>query len=202
MPAFMRQHDGTPVYRKRDLYRLEQRPELAPLFERGLLDEGSPTSWSTSVDFAEKFGKIFDDVSPNAVAGAIFMHVPDAAEVVLNIPRLWGDPSFLEAAESYRSRDGAEAKAVFHFRDERDQFEIILRAPLRRDEIFRFGRTGSYEGIYALLGATTPDEQLKVDQMLAEANIDPLKPRYLSPEGTQRALKGAFDELRKRRVNR
>jgi hypothetical protein len=89
LPDALRRHDGRALYRKRNLYRSEDQAELIPLFMQGDLDEGSPTSWSTDLGFAERFGKIFDDHSPNSVAGAIFRHVPADDEVVLNIQRLW-----------------------------------------------------------------------------------------------------------------
>ncbi|MBN8747184.1 MAG: hypothetical protein J0I65_06705 [Variovorax sp.] len=198
LPAYVREHDGTPLYRKRNLYRSEDQKELAPLFVAGRLDEGSPTSWSTSVQFAENFGPPFDDTDPSSTAGAIFKHVPQPSEVILNIPRLWRDPEFVGAAESYRDRDGKESKALFHFRNERDQFEVVLRAPLLRDEIYRLARFGSYEGIYEQLGAVDTESQLAVDDMLAAAKLDPLAPRYLTPDATQRVIDTVFVALRAR----
>jgi hypothetical protein len=106
LPDALRRNDGRALYRKRNLYRSEDQAELFPLFMQGVLDEGSPTSWSTDLGFAERFGKIFDDHSPNSVAGAIFRHVPADDEVVLNIPRLWLDPDFVASANSYRRRSG------------------------------------------------------------------------------------------------
>jgi hypothetical protein len=198
LPNTVRQHDGQALYRKRNLYRREDQAELIPLFMQGVLDEGSPTSWSTSLSFAERFGKIFDDHSPNSVAGAIFRHVPVDDEVVLNIPRLWLDPVFVASADSYRNRGGSEAKAIFHFRGQRDQFEVILRAPLRVDEIYRLGRSTTTEAIYEEIGAKSDDAKNRVDSLLRRTNIDPFDARYLSEEGTHRVVQRVIEKQRNR----
>jgi hypothetical protein len=62
-PDALRRHYGRALYRKRNLHRSEDQAELFPLFMQGVFDEGSPTSWSTDLCFAERFGKIFDDHS-------------------------------------------------------------------------------------------------------------------------------------------
>jgi hypothetical protein len=188
LPDPVRRHDGGALYRKRNLYRSEDLAELFPLFTQGVLDEGSPTSWSTDLSFAERFGKVFDDHSPNSVAGAIFRHVPSDDEVVLNIPRLWLDLDFVAAAESYKRRNGLEAKAIFHFRGERDQFEVILRAPLRVDEIYFLGRSTTADAIYKEMGANSDNAKDRVDELLGKAGINPFDGRYLSEEATRRVI--------------
>jgi hypothetical protein len=201
LPSYVREHDGSPTYRKRNLYKKDDQTELVPLFTKGELDEGSPTSWSTSIEFAKKFGPIFDDVSENSVAGAIFEHRPTADEVVLNIPRLWQDPLFVEAAVSYRDRRGAEAAAIFHYRNERDQYEIILRAPLKVGEIHQFGRMTTAEAIYKLMNATTAEHMDVVDKLLKTANIEPHEARYLSPAASARVARRVV-KTQRRRVTR
>ena len=194
LPSHVREHDGTPLYRKRNLYRSPDQKELAPLFDTGLLDEGSPTSWSTSEQFAESFGGVFDDDDPNSAAGAIFRHVPAESEVVLNIPRLWEDPAFVRAAEAYRS-DGLEAEAIFHFRGERDQFEVILVAPLRLAEIYKLGRMTTYDSLYKAAGATSDEAKTALDGLLEAAGIDPFEARYLSEAATCRVVARMLDRL-------
>jgi hypothetical protein len=199
LPDYVRKHDGTPLFRKRNLYRSKYKGELFPLFLKGCLDEGSPTSWSTSEVFAEEFGRVFDDSDPNSVAGAVFRHTPTDKEVILNIPRLWHDQDFVEAAESYRRKKGREAEAIFFFRDERDQFEVILRAPLRADEIYRLGGSTTYESLYAAAGSQTDEAKAALDRQLSSNGIDPLKARYLSPEGTCRVV-GRVIEKQKAKI--
>ncbi len=199
LPDYVRKHDGTPLFRKRNLYRSKDMRELYPLFVDGCLDEGSPTSWSMSEGFAEKFGRVFDDSDPNSVAGAIFRHTPTNKEVILSIPMLWQDKVFVEAAESYRKRKGKEAEAIFFFRDERDQFEVILRAPLRVDEIYRLGRPTTYENLYAAAGSQTDEAKAALDRQLSSNGIDPLEGRYLSPEGTCRVV-GRVIEIQKAKI--
>jgi hypothetical protein len=198
LPDHVRKHDETPLFRKRNLYRSKDMRELVPLFLEGYLDEGSPTSWSMSEVFAEKFGRVFDDLDPNSVAGAIFRHTPTDEEVILSIPRLWQDEIFAEAAESYCKRGGKEAKAIFCFRNERDQFEVILRAPLRADEIYRLGGTTTYENLYATAGSQTDEEKAALDSQLSSYGIDPFKGRYLSPEGTRRVVGRVIDKQKAR----
>ena len=187
LPKHVREHDCTPLYRKRNLYRRPDQKELVPLFIRGVLDEGSPTSWSTSEQFAETFGRVFEDDDPNSAAGAIFRHVPINNEVVLNIPRLWDDPEFVQAAEIYK-KNGIEAEAIFHFRGERDQFEIILHAPLRLAELYKLGRMTTYENLYEMTGATSDGAKTALDSLLDAAGIDPFDARYLSEAATCRVV--------------
>ncbi len=194
LPDYVGHHDGTPVYRKRNLYRREDQRELVPLFFEGVLDEGAPTSWSTSIEFAESFGRVFDDHSPNSVSGAIFRHVPVAGEVILNIIRLWQDDAFVNAADSYRRRGGAEAGAIFHFRGDRDQYEVILRAPLRKDEIYRLGRSTTIDSLYEAMGAESGEAKAAVDALLQAANIDPGKAIYLTPEATAGIVDRVFEQ--------
>ena len=187
LPAHVREHDRTPLYRKRNLYRNLDQKELAPLFIEGVLDEGSPTSWSTNERFTESFGRVFDEDDPNSAAGAIFRHVPTNSEVVLNIPRLWNDPEFVKAAEAYRT-NGSETQAIFHFRGERDQFEVILHAPLRLADIFKLGRATTYGSLYETTGATSDETKAALDALFDISGIDPFNAKYLSEAATCRVV--------------
>jgi hypothetical protein len=195
LPARFRQHDGTPLYRKRHLYRLEDQRELVPLFLAGVLDERSPTSWSKDYAFAEKFDELFDQHDPNAAAGAIFRHIPSPDEVVLNIPALWDDAGFVAAAEAYRKAGGAEAGAIFHFRGERDQNEVILRAPLRLDEIHALSRPGNFESLCATFGAVNDEAKDAVQSILDKAKITPDSPKLLSPEASRRVVDAVVSKM-------
>ncbi len=193
-----RQSDGTPLYRKRHLYRSEDQRELVPLFLQGTLDEGSPTSWSKSLAFAEKFDKVFDDEDPNSVAGAIFEHVPREDEVVLNVSALWDDHGFVEAAEAYQRSGGTEVAAIFHFRGERDQNEVILRAPLRLNEIAALSRPADFESLSVAIGAETEEARDALRILLQAAHINVGMAQFLSDEGTRRVVQTAVTVMRAR----
>ncbi|MGA8171515.1 MAG: hypothetical protein WB816_11905, partial [Methylocystis sp.] len=190
--------DGTPLYRKRHLDRSEDQRELVPLFLPGTLDEGSPTSWSKSLAFAEKFDKVFDDEDPNSVAGAIFEHVPREDEVVLNVSALWDDHGFVEAAEAYQRSGGTEVAAIFHFRGERDQNEVILRAPLRLNEIAALSRPADFESLSVAIGAETEEARDALRILLQAAHINVGMAQFLSDEGTRRVVQTAVTVMRAR----
>jgi len=188
LPDRFRIHDGSALYRKRHLYRSKDQRELAPLFLSGVLDEGSPTSWSKDRSFAEKFDQVFDDLDPASVAGAIFKHVPVAGEVILNIPALWEDSDFLLAVDEYKNANGAEARGISHFRGERDQNEIIVHAPLRAVEICKLSRSTTFDNICAAMGAADDSSKGVVRYLLKIANINPPEPRFLPEGGSRRVV--------------
>ena len=198
LPERFRLPRPQPLYRKRHLYRKSNQTELVPLFIAGYLDEGCPTSWSLDEAVAEKFRGVFDEGDPNSAAGAIFRHVAEPGEVILDIPALWADPEFVEAAESYRRRDGAEAKAIQNFRGDRDQNEVILRAPLLVEEICRLSGHGSFDGVCAGMNAVSEDEQEAVAAKLKAARLEPQDPRFATEEGTKASIRAAVDQMRAR----
>lgn len=198
LPDRFRRHDGTPLYRKRHLYRREDQRELVPLFLQGILVEGSPTSWSKDLSFAVEFDGVFDDRDPNSAAGAIFRHVPTDDEVILNIPALWCDPDFVAAAEEYRETGGAEAATIFHFRGKRAQNEIILSSPLRLDEIFVLSGLSNFESLCGTIGVETEDARETLQGLLQASKISPETPRFLSHEATQRVVQVVVDKQKAR----
>ncbi|WP_395449063.1 hypothetical protein ACHMW7_03910 [Aminobacter sp. UC22_36] len=198
LPCRFRRNDGVPLFRKRHLYRREDQRELVPLFVGGVLDEGSPTSWSTDIAFAEKFDQIFDEFDPEAKAGAIFRHLPQDGEIVLNIRALWEDPDFVKAAEEYRQYGGVGSEAIFHFRYNRDQHEVILQAPLRLDEIFALSGRGGAEELYATLGVHSDHERDTIQSMLAAADIDLERPRFLTRDASHRVVDDVLEKFRAR----
>jgi len=153
LPPIFRAPRQEPLYRKRHLYRRDDQRELVPLLIGGYLEEDGPTSWSLDPTVVEKIRGVFDETDERCAAGAIFRHVASPGEVVLYVPRLWADAGFVAAADSYSRRGGAEAQAIFHFRGERDQDEVILRAPLLVEEIIHLSGHGSFEGVCGLMGA-------------------------------------------------
>ncbi|RYY26141.1 MAG: hypothetical protein EOP62_11730 [Sphingomonadales bacterium] len=169
-----------------------------PLILEGVLNEGTATSWTSDLGFLDEFGDKFDDASPNAVAGAIFRHIPKPSEVILNIAALWADDEFVKCAEAYRAADGEEAKGLFHFKGRREQSEIVLRAPLRRDEIYFIFRRGDLDSLAKTAGAKTDDDRTDLLDALLANGIDLRDPGYRPPAVTQRIVQRVADEMRQR----
>lgn len=196
LPDRFREHDGSPVFRKRGLYRSEDQKELLPLFVGGQLEEGSITSRSSDLGFLDNFGERFDHGSSNAVAGAIFRHIPKPGEVILNIPALWTEPAFEKRAHEYAAAGGAEAEALFHFTGKREQSELVLRAPLRRDEIDYLFRPGDFDSLAKAAGATSPIERADLLDALYNNGIDLRDPGYRPPSATRRIVDKVGDGMR------
>ena len=188
LPGRYREARHEPVYRKRHLYRLEEQGELRPLLLEGALFEEGPTSWSLDLAFAERFDGIMDETDARSVAGAVFRHVTKPEEVILDIPSLWADPDFVASVEGYRKRNGAESDALFHFRGERDQNEVILRAPLLTDELCKMSGRGDFDAMCQDMNAVTDSQREAVAEMLRAAGEVPERPRFLSEDGTRRVL--------------
>ncbi|WP_269533141.1 hypothetical protein [Chitinimonas sp. BJYL2] len=108
--------------------------DVIPLLTRRLND--GITSWTTDRNFAEEFKY---RIRPNTITGVVFQHEPRSEDVVLNIPALWTDTEFVKAAESYRARNMSMADALFNFRGKRDQFEVVLKAPLNPEDVVTLG---------------------------------------------------------------
>ena len=154
LPIHFRTFNGI-LYRKRHLYRSEKRRELRPLFIWGVLDEGCPTSWTMKYEIAELYDEVFDLHDKNAAAGSIFAHTPKFNEVILNIPSLWNDHTFVAAADAYQKAGGKEAKALFNFHVANNQHEVIMKAPLRVDEIVTLSGKIEFKGIYVSQSGTS-----------------------------------------------
>ena len=187
LPLRFRQHDGTALYRKRHLYNVPDKKELSTLFVDGVLQEGPATSWTRNLDTAKMFDRIFDDQNPDSVAGAVFCHVPAQDEVVLNIHSLWEDPEFSAAVADHVEKGKPEATALENF-GKNQQEEVILNAPLRRDEILLLSRVSTFDSLAKEAGAVTPKSQDALQDLLIEANIHPEDPRFLNEEATKRVI--------------
>lgn len=198
LPQRFRNHDGSPVFRKRGLYRRQDQKELLPLLLGGKLDEGSITSWSSELGFLDSFGDRFDHSSPNAAAGAIFRHIPAPNEIILNIPALWADEEFAERARRYQAGGGSEAKAIFHFTGERDQSELVLRTPLRREEIFHLFRPGEFTSLAEAAGARNEDTRSDLLAALFDIGIDLRDPGYRPPANTQRIVQNVANTMKRK----
>ncbi|WP_375382412.1 hypothetical protein [uncultured Sphingomonas sp.] len=72
--------------------------------------------------------------------------------MVLDIGALWTDQGFVAAAGDYVTRGGREAGAIGRIGPR--QAEIVLRAPLRLDEIATLSRPGDFDSLAKTAGAT------------------------------------------------
>lgn len=135
------------LFRKRHLYKVD----MVPLVIGKAIDDGA-CSWTTKRDFADRFK---DQWRPEAVTGAILRHVPEPHDIILNIPALWEDARFTDELRAYAERGGVGAQAIYHYRGERDQYEVIATCPLRISEIIRFsGRVMDLEQTIERAGIT------------------------------------------------
>ncbi len=177
-------------YRKRFL--LANNPQsggdMMPLIRDGVLDEGV-ASWTTNRNFAEEF----KDPLRTGTVSAIFGHKPQKEEVVLNIIALWTLDGFSAAVNDYKVRGGRHADALLCFRSR--QSEVILRAPLLRDEIVSFcGRSSPFETLCELADLTREEDKHAFWKDLIDTNTFPEQPRWLSSEG----VKNVLQRVRKR----
>jgi hypothetical protein len=179
---------NVPCFRKRFLLY----GELVSIILNDHLDEGV-VSWTTKVEFAELFKGI---VRPDALTGAVFEHLPEPAEVVLNLHALWSDSKFVTAAEDYTRRDAEHARALTHFKD--DQGEVILTAPLRGREIIRLSGTPSLFDDLCDKAGIAADQRDQVWKKLILSDEDPRTPRYTTTEGAQRVIGNTITKIRDR----
>lgn len=178
---------STPCYRKRFLLS----HEVIPLLLRSLCD--GVTSWSTNRKVAEEFKY---RMRPGTITGVVFRYMPRQTEVVLNIPALWANGEFVEAAEDYRSRMMPMAAALFNFRGERDQFEIVLNAPLNPEDIVTLsGETNtSFEEFCQQVHIPALVEDTAWRALLAR-DLQPQAPALLRDEAAQSVILQAVDRF-------
>lgn len=186
-------------YRKRFLYVVQDNRELVPLFVHGALDENSATSWTTDREIAKDLWGLW---RPDAVTGAIFEHVPAPEEVILNIPVLWECKEFVAAANTYRLAGGQHAEAIFHFREVKDQREVVLRAPLRLDEIIALSGQGSvFDDVCAQAKITDPEARDKAWRDLVAQGIHPEEPTYVFDDNARNVIRNTVEKMRTRLLN-
>lgn len=185
-----------PCYRKRFLYNVPNNGELAPLIWGGRLDEGSATSWTADREIAKNLWGLW---RPEAVTGAIFMHVPAPDEVVLNLPALWASPEFVAAATAYRDKGGAQAGPIFNFIGAADQREIILRTPLLRSEIIALSGKGSvFDEVCEQAGIADQAAKDAAWRDLVAKGIFPEEPTYVLDSRAQHVVGRTLARLMQR----
>jgi len=155
---------------------------MVPLIRDGILNE-SVASWTTNKNYAQDF----KDPLRTGTVSAIFAHRPKAGEVVLNIEALWATTEFQTAVANYKDRDGPHANALLHFKSR--QSEVILNAPLLRDEIVGFcGRSSPFETLCGMAGIAQEEEKDLFWKHLVEGGTFPEQARWLSPQGVKNVL--------------
>jgi hypothetical protein len=176
-----------PCYRKRFL----QSKDVIPLLLRSLHD--GVTSWSIDRKTAEEFKY---RMRPGTITGVVFKHEPSDSNVVLNIPALWADSSFASGAEAYRDREMLFADALFNFREERDQFEVVLDAPLNPEDIVTLtGETNtSFEEFCRAVGLPVLLED-SAWKALLDKDLQPQAPSFLRDEAAQTVILHAVERL-------
>lgn len=176
-------------YRKRFLFK----KDMESLIMFYGLDDGV-ASWSTDKAFAMDFKGL---VKTEAATAVYFEHQPTAAEVILNVPALWGDPEFQETAEDYRKREGREAQALFNFVDR--QHEIILHAHLHLQEVKGIvGASSSFDAICDEAGVVSDDERDRLFRVLTERGVFFESPHWISEDRTKRV----FENTRQKFLDR
>ena len=178
---------SVPCYRKRFLHS----KDVIPLFLRNLHD--GVTSWSTNRETAEEFKY---RMRPGTITGAVFKYEPTDGNVVLNIPALWDDSSFSSGAEAYRNRNMPFAAALFNFRRDHDQFEIVLDAPLNPEDIVTLtGETNtSFEEFCRAAGLPLMLED-PAWKALVKNDLQPQAPSLLRDEAAQTVILRAVERL-------
>lgn len=114
-----------PCYRKRFIHK----GELVDILINDYKAEGV-TSWTTDIRYAEFFKGKYRE---SAVTAAIFEHIPENNEIILNINELWKCDSFIMDLEKFSIKNPFDCEAIYNFKD--FQKEILLEAPLKGSEI-------------------------------------------------------------------
>lgn len=178
-------------YRKRFLTKdnSENGGDHFPIFIGGRYQEGV-ASWSTEFEWLKSFKR---EIRSNANT-AIFAHMPEPGEVVLNIKALWQADGFADAVDEYRQRGGTEADALLNFMDK--QHEVILRAPLLVDEIEAFcGQVGTFEQLFDVADAVGERQQDALVDGLKRVDHFPGDTHWLERDAAQRVVKHTLEKF-------
>lgn len=172
-------------YRKRFLHQ----GELVDIVLKDEKNEGV-VSWTINQEFAERFKGLS---KPDAISGAIFEHIPNDDEVVINICELWKDTDFVKAANNFKERYPDEAEALFHFKD--TQGEVVLISPLKASEIIALtGASSPFDDLCDQAGI--PDNQRDdIYKQLVQKGIYPAELRYTSRASAQRVIDNTIRKM-------
>lgn len=172
-------------YRKRFLHK----GEMVDILMNNSKDEGI-TSWTTDIRFAERFKDLYKE---GAITAAIFEHLPQEDEIILNISKLWNDLSFQSDLAEFEKIEPDNCKAILNFKNL--QSEVILKTPLRGSEII------------ALTGFASPFDNLcekanipldKRDELfykMIDEGTYPLGVSYIKDDSAKRAVQGTIKKF-------
>ena len=153
-------------------------------------DEGV-TSWTTDKAWAERFK---DLTKEGAIAAAIFRHSPVVQEVLVNIPALWKDEEFVQAASKFKEVESVAATALWHFRD--TQSEVIIDTPLKGSEIVAMvAKSSHFDDICDYYEVPEPKRD-DLFRELIESGDKIAQPRWVEEEGVSRAASRAIYKVK------
>ncbi len=178
---------NVPCYRKRFL----QTHEVLPLLFRSL-DDGF-TSWSTNRKFSEEFKY---RMRRDTITGVVFRCEPRPKDVVLNVPALWAKAEFEEAAKDYLTRQMPMAAALFNFHGKRNQFEVVMKAPLNPEDIVTLsGETNtSFDDFCQQVNLPVLRENAAWKSLL-DNDLQPGTHSFIRDEAALRVIVRAIDRL-------
>jgi hypothetical protein len=169
---------------------------MEKLILKGRIDEGV-TSWTAD----KGFGEAFKDLVRDGCVTTLFEHQPQPEEVIVDLLALWQDPEFVGVVDAYNRRNGNNAAALLSMGD--TQGELILNAPLLRDEVVGFvGFVGEDSEFFEAVGADTEDARDAVWKGRARIDTFPSDARWLGRNGAQRALHSTRVKYAKRYASR
>ncbi len=176
---------NAPCFRKRFLFK----GDLIP-FLLGGISEGV-TSWTVDFKFAQEFHGL---VREDAVTAAIFSHHPNPEEVIINIPALWRDAEFKQAAERYRNEGGVHADALFNFADK--QGEVVLTTPIRPADIVGLsGKSSPFDDLCQQAGIVDEVEKDRAWTDLIKTGRFPENYEYVLQERALGVISRSLDQF-------
>jgi len=170
--------------------------DLGPLLLNGFIDEGL-ASWTTD----QKFAQDFKDPLRSGTFAAVFAHLPEPGEVLVNIPALWAENAFEEAVKAFHTRGGPNADALMHFKFR--QGEIVMNVPLKYEELAGVcGRSSPFDVLCEVAGLSTDEERDDFWKKLVEAGQFPEAPKWLTRDATQAVLDRARMQFLERHASK
>jgi hypothetical protein len=174
-----------PCFRKRFLHK----GELINIIMIDKKEEGV-ASWTTKKEFAEIFRGLTAD---GAVTGAIFEHIPEDNEVIVNICSLWSDADFIKAADSYQKKCPSEAEPLFNFKEK--QGEVVLESLLRGSEIIALtGASSPFDDLCDVIGIHD-SKRSEIFTKLLDGGVYPGELQYTSKDSSQSVIANVVKKM-------
>lgn len=150
------------------------------------------SAWTLDMNVAKEFK---GGVPPEGQGyqGVIFSRRPEQSEIVVNLHRLYLDPTFLDAVNHFQSSISRFAGGIGKYRS--SQSEVVIETKqLTILDIYSFGGHSSQFDDLVLttaklaFGPTPTTEQLESFRLKAEPKRSAAGPVWLTPEATNRVL--------------